>query len=679
MLAVAGGMAALTGTIFGTPSPMIHVTWAEPPVPDLERQAIERQLGLLEPAPLSDREWSYVPADTSPDGIRRVVTHPQVADTAGVDRVRFVLRRPPLTPRRGGLLSAPPPGAARWWQATALGLGALAALLLTVVAARRSGRSVADVTRMARTAMRATMAVLHRAFTSPVLMPAGIVVLTMGFRVLSIDFLEDDHFTYLAYGYQTYLGHLPVRDYDDPGFPGMIALTALALKVGGASLLPDVLLGTGCLAAAAAITWFAARHASASAAWALYAALLQVIAFPRLYSYPKILMGALAALTFFAWSRSARSGRTHALVLAGLTAAGLLLRHDLAVYLGAASLTWLVATSPSRAVALRSVWRYVVACVVVATPYLVYLFAFGLVGHLQGAVSFSRTEAARTSDWAAEWMSRPPFSLALMALPVVVVGWLVVDRRVRGIWHAQSAAVAATVVMMATVSAVMLRDATPARVADVFGLAPVLVVWLGAEAWRVRSSLAHPLARAGVLALIVAAGVAFAVATSRTGQLEHQLSESRVLEGRDQVVAHAQRQITSLTEWPWTGALQGNLESVAHYLDRCTTPQQSLLVATYRPQLAMLARRPFAGGHAWLLPGYWVTGMEQQTMAARLAASPPAVIVLEPSVSGAVEAWPAIASLLSRYSEVHTIDALQLRLLPAARAVDAATGLPCPI
>ena len=109
-LLTAGVVSALLGSVvlgaipvlFGSPLPMVYVYWRG--IGTSERVAIEQQFRLSESTRVSEKAWSYVPLDTSPNTLRAIVTHPSIEDTDGINRRAFRLDRSPLTPRRGGWL-----------------------------------------------------------------------------------------------------------------------------------------------------------------------------------------------------------------------------------------------------------------------------------------------------------------------------------------------------------------------------------------------------------------------------------------------------------------------------------------------------------------------------------------------------------------------------------------------
>ena len=111
----------LVPVLFGSPLRMVHITWA----PHSERQLLEHRFQLSEGTERADRNWAYIPMDTSPETLRAIITHPAVQATNGIDRRALRLSRDgPLSARRGGIL----PGLAR-----AARLAKLLAVLLAVI------------------------------------------------------------------------------------------------------------------------------------------------------------------------------------------------------------------------------------------------------------------------------------------------------------------------------------------------------------------------------------------------------------------------------------------------------------------------------------------------------------------------------------------------------------------
>ena len=95
--------------IFGSPRPIVRVTWRD--LGPGDRAELERRFHLADPITLSDDTWGYQPIDTSREVLRALVQHPAVARVDGIDaRAATIARSLPLSPRRGGWIEAAP----RW-------------------------------------------------------------------------------------------------------------------------------------------------------------------------------------------------------------------------------------------------------------------------------------------------------------------------------------------------------------------------------------------------------------------------------------------------------------------------------------------------------------------------------------------------------------------------------------
>jgi hypothetical protein len=675
-LLAALALAALVPAVFGRPLSKVDVTWRgiEPGA----RQALEARFKLSEPQRVDDATWSYVPLDRSSETYRAIVTNGAVEDTEGINRRTFAeAEGPPLTERRGGLWHGAPRGVARVVLAGSFALGLFGVIALVIGAAVDRRHLLRSGVGNMRARWPGAGAAAAWLLASPVIVVL-LVAAAAAFRFLSLDYFENDHFTYVAYGYQSALGELPVRDYDDPGFPLGIALSALAMRIGGTTLLPEAVLTIAALAAAAGFAWRASLSVSRMPALALFAAALQIVAYPRLYSYPKILAGAAAPLAFLAYAR--RPTLLSLFWLSCVTELSLLLRHDLAAYVGVAACVFLLAQHDDLRLGIRRVGLYVVMCALLTIPYALYLMAFGVEAHFASAVGFSQAEARRTGQWGSLFTSGSPFAFALLLLPIgvlTVLAW----RRVRaGRWDAHAPAVAGSSVLLLLIDVGMMRDTTPARLSDVVGPAPAVFAWAAAAAigWRNQLSSAGTKVIA-TLALALAAATA-AAGVAQQGLFVHRLYEGRIPDGWSAMRNHAGSQFEVLQAWPWIDLTQsGGLDGVVRYVDRCTTPEQSVLVVGYMPQLPFLVQRRFAGGHSWIMRGYFESDSDQARMARRLTEDPPAVVVIEPQEADDIAGhWPAIAARLKSYSEPHRVDGYDVRTDPGGvRGTDAQTGLAC--
>src|SRR5512132_2449817 len=120
-------------------------------------------------------------------------------------------------------------------------------------------------------------------------------MLAFGFRLITLRDLTNDHYMHLAWAQQLLFGQMPGRDFVDPGMPLMYTLSALVqwLSPGPFS---EAVLTCILLALAAVATFLVATELTGSIALGIGATTVQIALEPRLYSYPKILVPAVALL-----------------------------------------------------------------------------------------------------------------------------------------------------------------------------------------------------------------------------------------------------------------------------------------------------------------------------------------------------------------------------------------------
>lgn len=260
----------------------------------------------------------------------------------------------------------------------------------------------------------------------PVPLVTGLVILiTFGFRYLSLGSFENDHFVHLALAQQMLLGEVPLRDFDDPGMPLMYVASAVAQAALGQSLFAEAVLAIAGLAIGAAITLVLAARVSPIGI-ALFVTYLQVAAYPRLYNYPKILIYAVGILAM--WRYTEWPGWPRLVVVALVTAGGFLFRHDHGVYLSVASIALLVTvhwTEGWRRIS-RFVAVYLLLVAVVLAPWAVFVHRYmGLGPYLKSGFEFSRVEAMRTGGhWPGIGLSGPLFTDSSTDRPIVRVLWM---------------------------------------------------------------------------------------------------------------------------------------------------------------------------------------------------------------------------------------------------------------
>ncbi len=247
--------------------------------------------------------------------------------------------------------------------------------------------------------LRTSPAARHRLPISPFTLL--VIVGTLLFRFLSLTSIENDHFVHLARAHQMRLGAWPIRDFVDPGQPLAYATSWLVAAVFGPSLLTEVVWCCAALALAAGLTCALARRVTGSVAIGLAAATLQVMAAPRLYNYPKLLVYVVALALAYAWAT--RPAARRLVALGAWTAVAFLFRHDHGVFVGLSCGVLLLAHTAGKppGTTVRALALYGGAIVLTLLPWAVYVQAStGLAEYLRSAINFSRVEARRAAP---EW------------------------------------------------------------------------------------------------------------------------------------------------------------------------------------------------------------------------------------------------------------------------------------
>jgi hypothetical protein len=220
-------------------------------------------------------------------------------------------------------------------------------------------------------------------------------LLAAAFRWLTLTEFLNDHFDHVALAQQLRLGALPVRDFVDEGMPLMYAISAAAWSLINAPFLSEAIIVALAFAIAAALSFRVAARLSRSMLAAALAVIAQVAIFPRTYSYPKLLVQAVA-IAVACWAvRNLTTRRIAALSAA--TALGYYFRHDHAVYLGVAIVTLLVIVQwpvGMRAV-VRTLVLYAALAAAFVLPHLLYVqWAAGIPTYVAIARQYLSSEAA---------------------------------------------------------------------------------------------------------------------------------------------------------------------------------------------------------------------------------------------------------------------------------------------
>lgn len=223
---------------------------------------------------------------------------------------------------------------------------------------------------------------------------AGAFAATLAWRFLTFTGFTNDHYAHLALAQQLLLGERPVRDFSDPGWPLTYLLSAAAWLLAGDAMAVEWALMATALAIGAACTVIVAHRLSGSLPIAIVVTLLEILIFPRTYSYPKILVYAAGAWAMIALA--ARPSLRRVLLMAALIAVAFLLRHDHGLYIGVASAVCVALASRTEGwmIAARRVAILTAATAVLLLPWTVFVVSNGGLGaYFDTATEYARAEA----------------------------------------------------------------------------------------------------------------------------------------------------------------------------------------------------------------------------------------------------------------------------------------------
>jgi hypothetical protein len=447
---------------------------------------------------------------------------------------------------------------------------------------------------------------------------AAIGVVAFGFRLINTRDLPNDHYMHLAWAQQLLFGEVPGRDFVDPGMPLTYMVSALVQTMSPGPFSEAV---TCCamLALAAAVTFLVARDLTGSITAGVGAALLEVALYPRLYSYPKILVPAVTLLAIGRYVR--RPDRLSLVLMALWTAVAVLLRHDLGVYAAAGCGAALVWTHwDNRAECARAAGWYAAAVIVATMPYVVFVqWSEGLTEHVHEAVEFARGEAHQRflapplfpflseaqgfRAWSADDSAVLLFYVAHLAAVAALV--LLVTSKTR------RPVVAAALAMLVLYLVVVLRHPIVSRIQDVAALLVIVGVWEIVESGR-----------RGVAAFAIAVTVAVVSVAGiwNLGSLRERLRDTRVADGVGTMARTVEGVKETGTQWPWERFWPaGELPEAIRYLNACTSPDDAVLLTWAAPEYYFFAKRRFGAGHALFLPpDAFTTSHDQERMIARM-------------------------------------------------------------
>ncbi len=495
----------------------------------------------------------------------------------------------------------------------------------------------------------------------------GAGVVTALLRLAAFNGFENDHFMHVAWAQQLALGALPGRDFVEPGMPLAIVLSAIAQFV-WPGYLSEAVLGAASLGLAGAMVCVATAGVTRSIGLGLAASTFALALYPRFYSYPKVLVPAVA---LWLVGRYVVSRSTRGLWLLALwSVVAFLLRHDLglmaAVAIGVAILV--DAAVPPRA-RLVAALRFAVMGLVLVTPYLVYLQAVEGIGeHVRVGTEFGKGEqhqllltgpslfpgpderVVAVGAWA---FSAEAVLFWLFSAVTVALAWWVVRAHRRP----EAPVVAALVVLAIAYRLVILRYPLRARLPDAATVAAVaggIVASLFAATLG-RTRHARPALALAIAVLGLCAGTAVVASTWSVVNMSDRWSQAGLDRGPRGVAINLRDLVRDAVRGSWQPYWPaGDEPPVIDYLTRCTRRTDRLLVTWFAPEYYVYAQRGFAAGHALFLPSSFATELDEALMLARLGReSVPVVLINETAHEEFARAFPAVAAYLASRYTVH--------------------------
>jgi hypothetical protein len=490
---------------------------------------------------------------------------------------------------------------------------------------------------------------------------AGVVAFVL--RLASFNGFPNDQFMHLAWAQQLLHGELPGRDFAEPGMPLAVALSAAAQWL-WQGFLSEAVLTTAMLALAVALTCRVLTALTRSVTAGLVGGALVLAWYPRLYSYPKILV---PALTMWLLVRHMRQPSQRGLVhLAVAAVVSFLLRHDLGVMAGMAIVIALLCGDGPIRQRVRHAASFVAIGALLVAPYLMFVQATeGLVEHLRVGAEFSRAEEHQLL-----WPGPPltlydgarglgvggiRFSAATISFwlfNALMAGLAVAALRTAPAWRAPLAALLAFAVFYRIV---ILRHPLEARLPDaatVAAMASLLALsWLWQTA-RGSRRLHWPRAAAALCAAAAFAVLSMGAMWS-VANLSDRVDQAGLNRGPRGVAIQFRDVVRRWPERSWRPYWPaGYPPPVVDYITSCTKPTDRLLVTWFGPEYYVFTNRVFAAGHAMFLPSSFATTRDQASMLKRLESQPvPLVLLNDTERAKFAHAFPALAAYVDeRYA-----------------------------
>lgn len=513
---------------------------------------------------------------------------------------------------------------------------------------------------------------------------AAIFALTAAFRFLALkNGFVNDHFVYISGGRQILFGEWPTRDWIDPGLPLMFVASAVAQKIFGPTLFAEGILISVAFGIAAACTAAGVRQLTGSMTLALLAALIEIAIFPRTYSYPKILAYAVAFLAY-GWYLK-RPGTDRLIAMAAAVACAFLFRHDHGLFLGIGAASTVLLSSTRRAADLTTL---TVATLAFVLPYLVYVQMHGgLLVYFKTGLEFSQREAARQWHvWPRVFGDERPLESALLyelyLLPILALGVLAIASA-RASWRATMPWVAPLAVVGLLVDFSFIRDPLNTRLAD----AIVPAVFVGA--WLLYRAVSPSTLRVAMAPLAILFVGLFGASVLAVGLTYEEMDRAGLMGHRQEIPRRFGERTADLrqrfVDYQMPTQASRLLVPFFKYVDRCTRPDDRLLVGGFMVEVPFYAQRLFAAGQEYF-GAYFGSESNERFAFARLQRQRVPFALIPSDEEGEFDArFPLVAPYVHAHfaplaeiptDEEQTIRILVTRDVPVTGR-DAETGWPC--
>ena len=456
---------------------------------------------------------------------------------------------------------------------------------------------------------------------------------------------DNDHFLHFVYAKQVQAGEQPLRDFLDAGLQGArpsltYELSAAAQTYFGNNLRSEAWLTVAGVALGAVIA-FIAGSTIAPWPWALATALVSALMSPKLYSYPKVLVTAVASLLIVSSSRLPAWQQVAFMSL--WTTIAFLFRHDYAIYCVAG---FLVVTALTAGLSWRDrltrAGAYLLVTGVLLAPSLWWVQRYrGLTEYVRNGLEMSRNEAERTRiGWPGLTLGNGLWSIVedennaeawiyyvFLAVPAVVIaiaGWKTI--RAGTSQDPPVAPLIALGVMTAMLSHYFLRGNLAARFGDMGPPMAVLAAYLLFVSTR---GLAVDWRRSLIGAVITTAVFAMTVLCAwNLASVSGELRTARLLEPFD-VLARTRQASHDLVAMPASLREEQAADRMqaSAYVHQCTKPTDRLLVMGYATDVLAFSERLFAGKRASFVIGFYTDERySKETVASLQSTSVPLVL-----------------------------------------------------